>query len=116
MGALHNSSLGDVPPVWSISCLFVAKAYRRQGISVKLIEAAVKFAAQRGARVVEAYPVTPYAETMPPVFAWTAGRTAAQAPQKTPKTPKATCVTAALGRIAVGRELYDFAGPHRTRV
>jgi GNAT superfamily N-acetyltransferase len=61
----------DATPVWSISCLFVAKGYRRQGISVKLIEAAVDFAAQRGAKVVEAYPVTPYAETIPAAFAWT---------------------------------------------
>jgi GNAT superfamily N-acetyltransferase len=61
----------DTTPVWSISCLFIAKAYRRQGISVKLIEAAVELAAERGAKVVEAYPVMPYAETMPAVFAWT---------------------------------------------
>jgi GNAT superfamily N-acetyltransferase len=61
----------DETPVWSISCLFVAKPYRRQGLSVKLIEAAVKFATERGAKVVEAYPVIPYAETMPAVFAWT---------------------------------------------
>src|SRR5207244_1087922 len=33
----------DATPVWSISCLFVARPNRRQGISVKLIEAAVAF-------------------------------------------------------------------------
>jgi GNAT superfamily N-acetyltransferase len=61
----------DATPVWSISCLFVAKSHRRQGVSVKLIEAAVALAAKRGAKVVEAYPVVPYTDAMPAVFAWT---------------------------------------------
>src|SRR5437764_1021912 len=43
----------DDVPVWSISCLFVAKAYRRQGVSVKLIEAATALAFAHGAEVVE---------------------------------------------------------------
>ena len=61
----------DETPVWSISCLFVAKPYRRHGLSVKLIDAAVKFAAKQGATAVEAYPYVPYADTMPAAFAWT---------------------------------------------
>ena len=61
----------DEIPVWSISCLFIAKAHRRQGVSVKLIDAAVRFAAKRGAMAVEAYPVEPYSEKMPAAFAWT---------------------------------------------
>ena len=61
----------DETPVWSISCLFVARPYRRQGVSVKLIDAAVKFAAKQGATAVEAYPYVPYSETMPAAFAWT---------------------------------------------
>ena len=47
------------------------KEFRRQGISVKLIEAAVAFASKHGAMVVEAYPVEPYSEAMPAAFAWT---------------------------------------------
>src|SRR5438105_1192945 len=50
----------DERPVWSISCLFVAKPFRRQGLSVRLIKEAVKFARSQGARIVEAYPVIPY--------------------------------------------------------
>jgi GNAT superfamily N-acetyltransferase len=61
----------DDRPVWSISCLFVARAYRRQGVSVCLIRAAAEFARERGAEVVEAYPVEPYTADMPAVFAWT---------------------------------------------
>ncbi|MFL5341008.1 MAG: GNAT family N-acetyltransferase [Gemmataceae bacterium] len=61
----------DDKPVWSISCLFVAKPFRRRGLSVRLIREAVKFAGSRGAKIVEAYPVIPYAEKMPDAFAWT---------------------------------------------
>jgi len=61
----------DNQPVWSISCLFVAKPFRRHGVSVRLIKEAVKFAGSCGAAVVEAYPVIPYTEKMPAAFAWT---------------------------------------------
>ena len=61
----------DDRPVWSISCLFVAKPFRRRGLSVRLIREAVKFAGSRGAKLVEAYPVEPYTEKVPDVFAWT---------------------------------------------
>ena len=61
----------DNQRVWSISCLFVAKPFRRQGVSVRLIKEAVKFAGSRGAAMVEAYPVIPYTEKMPAAFAWT---------------------------------------------
>jgi GNAT superfamily N-acetyltransferase len=61
----------DDRPVWSISCLFVARPYRRQGVSVRLIRAATEFARGQGAEVVEAYPVVPYTDAMPAAFAWT---------------------------------------------
>jgi GNAT superfamily N-acetyltransferase len=61
----------DDLPVWSISCLFIAKPFRRQGVSVRLIGAATEFARSNGARVVEAYPVVPYSDAMPAAFAWT---------------------------------------------
>jgi GNAT superfamily N-acetyltransferase len=61
----------DDRPVWSISCLFIARPYRRRGVSVRLIEAAVRLAREKGARVVEGYPVEPYSGNMPAAFAWT---------------------------------------------
>ena len=61
----------DDQPVWSISCLFVAKAYRRQGVTARLLEAAAAFAASRGATIVEGYPVEPRNPNMPGPFAWT---------------------------------------------
>ncbi len=57
--------------VWSISCLFVLKPYRRQGISVRLLEAAVEFAGKRGARIVEGYPIQPTMKQTPDAFVWT---------------------------------------------
>lgn len=49
----------DDRPAWSIVCLFLARPYRKRGLSVRLIEAARRFAAERGAEVVEGYPVAP---------------------------------------------------------
>lgn len=44
---------------WSIVCLFLAKPFRKQHLSVELIKAAVIFAGENGAQVVEGYPVEP---------------------------------------------------------
>ena len=57
--------------VWSISCLFVRQTHRRQGVSTRLLRAAVDFAAARGAEAVEGYPVVPYSPDAPGAFLWT---------------------------------------------
>ena len=61
----------DDAPVWSIVCFFIAKGFRRSGMSVALIAAAAAHARERGATMLEAYPVEPYADRMPAAFAWT---------------------------------------------
>ena len=61
----------DDTPVWSVSCLFVAKEYRNRGVSVKLLKEVIDFVAERGGSVVEGYPVEPRSPEMPPAFAWT---------------------------------------------
>lgn len=61
----------DEKPVWSIVCLFVARPYRRTGLSVRLIEAAVEYVRSRGGRILEGYPVEPRKDEMPDAFAWT---------------------------------------------
>ena len=61
----------DDKPVWSVSCFFVAKPYRRRGVSVELLKAAVDFVKQRGGTIVEGYPVAPKKGALPDVFAWT---------------------------------------------
>lgn len=60
----------DDQPVWSVTCFFVSRSHRREGLSVKLLEAAVAHAARRGARVVEGYPVEPRTDRVPDAFAW----------------------------------------------
>jgi GNAT superfamily N-acetyltransferase len=58
-------------PVWSIVCLFVARPFRRQGLSAAMIEHATRFAKRHGARLVEGYPVEPRSGSLPDAFAWT---------------------------------------------
>jgi GNAT superfamily N-acetyltransferase len=46
----------DDVPVWSLSCLYVRKGYRRKGITSALIAAALKAARRAKAPALEAYP------------------------------------------------------------
>jgi len=43
--------------VWSVVCSFVARPYRGQGLQHQMLAAAIGFARDNGARVLEAYPV-----------------------------------------------------------
>ena len=61
----------DDREVWSIVCLFVHRDHCGAGVSVAMIEGAVAHARSLGARCVEAYPVEPKSDSMPPVFACT---------------------------------------------
>ncbi|WP_404402646.1 GNAT family N-acetyltransferase [Pelagibacterium halotolerans] len=52
----------DDPPdtaIWSITCFFIMRAYRGKGYSRQLLDAAIAYARENGAAVVEAYPVDP---------------------------------------------------------
>ena len=60
----------DDQPVWSITCFFVARPFRRRGVTVELLEAAVDFARRNGANIVEGYPVEPKKD-QPDVFVYT---------------------------------------------
>jgi GNAT superfamily N-acetyltransferase len=44
--------------VWAVTCLLTRAGYRRGGISRALARAAAEFAQERGARAIEAYPMT----------------------------------------------------------
>ncbi len=60
----------DDVPVWSIACLVVRPAFRRQGVSEVLIAGAVDYARAQGAPCVEAYPVDPCGERISSTFAY----------------------------------------------
>jgi GNAT superfamily N-acetyltransferase len=61
----------DDQPVWSIVCFFIVEAYRGQGLMSELITAAVDYANQNGATIIEAYPVIPEASSNPELQAFT---------------------------------------------
>lgn len=51
---------GDAPDaVWSLTCFFVKRTHRGQGMADALLAAAVRHARECGAQVLEAYPVDP---------------------------------------------------------
>ena len=68
----HSKVLNPVDEleVWSVTCFFVAKKFRKQGINVELLKAAVEYARSKGGRIVEGYPIDNGKE-MPPPFAFT---------------------------------------------
>jgi len=61
----------DETPVWSVTCFYVDKRYRRQGLTVALLRAAVDYVARQGGKVVEGYPTEPRQEKAPPPFVYT---------------------------------------------
>ncbi len=67
----------DDKPVWSIVCFFVKKNFRRQGITVELLNAAVTYAKKKGAKIVEGYPLDLKAnKKYPDAFAYHGTKTA----------------------------------------
>jgi GNAT superfamily N-acetyltransferase len=61
----------DETPVWSVPCFFVGRQYRRMGLSVALLRAAVEYVADQGGKVVEGYPVETRQEKAPAAFIYT---------------------------------------------
>jgi GNAT superfamily N-acetyltransferase len=55
----HSRVLAPVDdrPVWSIVCFVVARSARGQGVARALLDAAIAYAAEHGATLIEAYPV-----------------------------------------------------------
>ena len=47
----------DDVPVWAVTCFYIRKGHRRQGVTSALIEGAVEYARAAGAPAVEAYPL-----------------------------------------------------------
>jgi GNAT superfamily N-acetyltransferase len=60
----------DDKPVWSIPCFFVDKKFRRKGISAELLNGVIRYAKEKGIKIIEAYPAIPTQEKLPDTFAW----------------------------------------------
>ena len=75
----HSRALKPVDDqaVWSVTCFFVAKNSRHQGITVELLKAAVEHVRKQGGRIVEGYPVDAQKE-MPAPFIYTGTASAFQ--------------------------------------
>lgn len=61
----------DEKPVWSIVCFFIAKPYRKNGLTRELLNFAIKYCTEQGAKIIEGYPIQPEKSNTPDVFAWT---------------------------------------------
>ncbi len=60
----------DDQPVWSVPCTFIAKKFRRQGVSVALLKGLIKYAKENSIKIIEAYPTIPTQGRLPDAFAW----------------------------------------------
>jgi GNAT superfamily N-acetyltransferase len=63
--------------VWAVTCVFARAGFRRRGVSRALVAAAVDFARKRGARALEAYPMTTSASVVEELHVGTVGTFAA---------------------------------------
>lgn len=60
----------DDQPVWSITCFFIDKNFRKLGVSVELLKGVIIYAAKEGIKIIEAYPTIPTKDKLPDSFAW----------------------------------------------
>lgn len=60
----------DDKPVWSITCFFIDKQFRRMGVSVAMLKGIIEYARQNNIAVIEAYPTIPTQPVLPDSFAW----------------------------------------------
>ncbi len=60
----------DDTPVWSITCFFIDKNFRRMGISVAMLKGIIDIARKNKIKAIEAYPTIPTQDTLPDSFAW----------------------------------------------
>ncbi len=60
----------DDKAVWSVICFFVRKEWRKKGLGVSLLRAAMEFAKEPGGVILEGYPTDSEKQTAAP-FIWT---------------------------------------------
>ena len=59
----------DDQPVWSVSCFFVRRDWRRRGVTVALLKEAARHVGRSGGRLLEGYP-TETDQEQPGAFVW----------------------------------------------
>lgn len=57
--SLDGGKAADSTNTWSLTCFYVKRMHRGEGLSDRLIEAAVDYARSQGATELDAYPVAP---------------------------------------------------------
>jgi GNAT superfamily N-acetyltransferase len=69
---MHSKVLAPIDdrPVWSIVCFVVGRRARGQGVARALLEAAVEYAREHGATLLEAYPVETDGKRVAPAHAY----------------------------------------------
>ena len=60
----------DDEPVWSITCFYLAKDFRRKGLSGEILKGVINYCRKKKVKILEAYPILPYSNDMPAAFAW----------------------------------------------
>ena len=60
----------DDEPVWSVTCFFIDKNFRRLGVSVAMLKGLIEVARKQKIKIIEAYPTIPTQEKLPDSFAW----------------------------------------------
>lgn len=60
----------DERPVWSIVCFVVSRRARGQGIATALLDAAIAYATEHGATLLEAYPIEAEGQRVPAAHAY----------------------------------------------
>ena len=53
----YISDGNDTENVWSIACFYIRRTLRGQRMTTRLIDAAIDYARENGAKIIEAYPV-----------------------------------------------------------
>jgi GNAT superfamily N-acetyltransferase len=65
-----HKPVDDADGVWSVACFFVARGRRGAGVADALLDAAVHYATDQGAQVIEGYPIDPNDLRRPQAEMW----------------------------------------------
>ncbi len=61
----------DDKPVWSVVCFYIAKPYRKIGVSKVLLNYVITYCKEQGAKIIEGYPVQPKKSKIADAFVYT---------------------------------------------